>query len=601
MLLATSTLATAACGGGETPKATTGPVSQPGPSPAPTPSPTPTPTPSPTPTPTPSPTPAPTSSNQQITPTRQAAARGLLHVTFGASPALIDQVEKEGFASWLNRQIPVSNDSTSVDFFSSRGMDAIDTNAHFRNELNFDAMIWSQLLSQGNQVRKRMALALSQIFVVSLTGMNLPWRPQAVGAYWDLLNIHAFGRFRDLLEAVTLSPAMGAYLNMRGSQMGDPVTGRVPDENYAREIMQLFSIGLVHLNIDGTPKLSNGRPIETYTNADVEGLAKVFTGFNLDYSGVREFPSPIPGPAVPDVRLVRQPMTSDPSRWNPPSSRSTHSLEEKRFLGTVIPAGTGPADSLKIALDVLAGHPNVGPFIGKQLIQRLVTSNPSSAYVARVAAVFNDNGRGVRGDLGAVFRAIALDPEATDPSTAQNPLFGKLREPIVRFAQWGRTFGAQSTSGAWKIRDLSPEYLLNQSPFRSPSVFNFFRPEYVPPRSQAMANNLVAPEFQIANDTTVASYVNYIWRTVEDNVYWYDDIKADYTYFLDIADQPLKLLDALDLALTAGQLSEFSRVTILGAIESISVSSPADQNGKLQRLRQAVILIMCSNDYLIQK
>jgi uncharacterized protein (DUF1800 family) len=581
-LATSSALATAACGGGGSSTTPNAPISQP-------------------PTPTPSPSPTPTPSLQGVTASQRAAARALLRVTFGLNPSLIDEVEKDGFATWLDKQLVAPNDASSADFFSSRKLDDIDTNAHFRNELNFDSMIWCQLLTQGNEVRKRMAIALSQIFVVSMVGLNLPWRPQAVGAYWDILNTHAFGRFRDLLEAVTLSPAMGAYLNMRGNQVSDPITGRVPDENYAREIMQLFSIGLIELNIDGSPRLHNGAPIETYSNADVEGLAKVFTGWDLDYSGVTEYPSPIPGPAVPDVKLVRQAMTSEPSRWSPPQMRSTHSLEEKRFLDTVIPAGTGAVQSLKQALDVIAAHPNVAPFISKQLIQRLVTSNPSPAYIERIATVFNNNGNGARGDLGAVFRAIILDPEANDPSTVQNPFFGKLREPMLRFTQWGRTFGARSASGAWKIRDLSPDYLLNQAPFRSPSVFNFYRPEYVPPRSQALANKMVAPEFQIANDTTVASYVNFISQTLENNVYWYDDIEAQYDYYLEIANDSKNLIDKLDLVLTGGQLSEFTRSTVLSVIEAVKLASLNDQNGRLQRVRYAITLIMCSTDYLVQK
>lgn len=567
----------AACGGGGSSAPTATPVSQP------------------------SPTPTAAPPVVGIPLSRRATARSLLQATFGINTALVEQVEKEGFSAWLDRQMPLANDVDSKAFFETRGMDAIDTKAHFRSELNFDAMIWSQLMTQGNQVRKRMALALSEIFVVSMTGLNLPWKPQAVGAYWDILNTHAFGRFRDLLEAITLSPAMGAYLNMRGSQGGSTVTGRVPDENFAREIMQLFTIGLVELNIDGTAKLRNGLPIEVYDNKDVEGLAKVFTGFDLDYSGVAMNPSPVPGPMVPDVRLVRQSMTADYRRWSPPAAGSTHSLEEKRFLGVTIPAGTGPNESLRRALDVLVNHPNVGPFISKQLIQRLVSSNPSGPYVARVAMVFDNNGRGVRGDLGAVFKAILLDPEATDPATAKSPFSGRLREPMVRFAQWARTFDAKSTSGNWSIRDLSPDYLLKQAPFRSPSVFNFFRPEHVPARSQTMANNMVAPEFQIATDTTVASYVNFISGIVQNKAYWYEDIEADYTPYIALADDSTKLLDALDLVLTGGQLGDFARPTILNALNAVSVNSPSDQNGRLERVRQAIALIMSSNDYLVQK
>ncbi len=532
---------------------------------------------------------------------RKAAARVGLHASIGVTAAEIDEIDQLGAAAWLDRQMALPNDGTSVEFFSNRGLDRIDQNGHWRNEAYFDSMIWAHLFEGGNAVRKRMALALSEIFVVSLAGIEPMWRAHAAGAYWDILNAHAFSDFRTLLEAVTLSPAMGQYLNMKGSRASDPSTGRVPDENFAREIMQLFTIGLFELNLDGSRVLVNGQPVPTYSNADVEGLAKVFTGFDLDYSGLQIVASPIPGPPVPEVQVVRRPMTSRPRSWNPQQTVSTHSVEEKRFLGRVIQPGTGPDRSLKLTLDWLANHQNVAPFISKQLIQRLVTSNPSSSYVMRVATVFNDNGSGVRGDLAAVFKAIILDPEAVDPSGVANPFFGKVREPMLRFAQWGRTFRARSTTGAWSIRPMNPETLLNQSPFRSPSVFNFFRPDYVPPRSQAAANGMAAPELQIATDNAVANYVNVIYRTVYENGYWSEVLKANYEYEIGIASDALKLLDHLDLILTAGQLSEFTRATVFDVVNNISVSGLDPVPSLLERVRQAVVLIMCSNDYLVQK
>lgn len=532
---------------------------------------------------------------------RKAAARIGLHASIGVTATEIDEIDQLGAAAWLDRQMAVPNDGTSVEFFSTRGLDRIDQNGHWRNEAYFDSMIWAHLFEGGNAVRKRMALALSEIFVVSLAGIEPMWRAHAAGAYWDLLNAHAFSNFRTLLEAVTLSPAMGQYLNMKGNKAADPSTGRMPDENFAREIMQLFTIGLFELNLDGSRVLVAGQPVPTYSNTDVEGLAKVFTGFDLDYFGLQIVASPFPGPPVPDVQVVRRPMTSRPNRWSPQQTVSTHSLEEKRFLGRVIQPGTGPDQSLKLALDWLANHQNVAPFISKQLIQRLVTSNPSSSYVMRVASVFNNNGSGVRGDLAAVFKAIILDPEAVDPSGVANPFFGKVREPMLRFAQWGRTFRARSVTGAWSIRPMNPETLLNQSPFRSPSVFNFFRPDYVPPRSQAAANGMAAPELQIATDNAVANYVNVIYRTVYENGFWSEILKANYEYEISIASDALKLLDHLDLIITAGQLSQFTRSTVFDVVNNISLSGLNPGTAILERVRQAVVLIMCSNDYLVQK
>ncbi|MFO6446980.1 DUF1800 family protein [Erythrobacter sp. NE805] len=532
---------------------------------------------------------------------RKAAARAGLQASLGVTAAIIDEIDRIGIEEWLDREMAAPNDENSVSFFSSRGLDAIDSNGHWRNEVNFDPMIWAQLMAGGSSVRKRMALALSEIFVVSLTGLNLPWKAQAVGAYWDILNRHAFSSFGQLLEAVTLSPAMGAYLNMAGNRAADPNTGRVPDENFAREIMQLFTIGLVQLNPDGTPILVRGREIPTYSNADVQGLAKVFTGFDLDYQGVSMVRPPIPHAPVPTVQLVRQPMTADPSRWFPRLSQSTHSPDEKSFLGVTIPGGLPPISTLRWALNVLVNHPNVGPFIGKQLIQRLVTSNPSRAYVARVASAFNNNGYGKRGDLGAVFKAIILDPEASSADSITSPFFGKVREPVLRYAQWGRTFGARSTSGSWRIRNMGVETLLNQAPCRSPSVFNFFRPEYVAPKTQSAANGMVAPELQIATENAVAEYTNVIHRTVRDSVYWYDDIKADYSFEISLAADPDKLLDHLDLVLTAGQISQFTRDTVLDVIRSTRINATNELPGRLQRVQDAITLIMVSNDYIVQK
>ncbi|QFT76010.1 hypothetical protein FIU90_00505 [Erythrobacter sp. THAF29] len=496
-----------------------------------------------------------------------------------------------------------SNKVPATDFLISRGYDKIDSDLNWLNPTYFDHMIWSQVLTGGNVVRKRMALALSEIFVVSINELDIDWPVQALASYWDLLNKNAFGNFRELLELITLNPAMAVFLDTRGNQKADPTTGRVPDENFAREVMQLFTIGLYELNQDGSQRLSNGAPIETYTNDDVVGLAKVFTGYDFDYSGVSFTPDPRASyrPHVPSAQVVRQSVTADPAKWIPRGRASTHSLDEKRFLGVTIAPGVAPARSLEIALDRLFEHPNVAPFVSRQLIQRLVTSNPSPGYVRRVAAVFADNGKGARGDLGAVFKAIILDDEATSENGLRDPRFGKLREPMLRYSQWGQTFNAQSTSGAWQIRDLSGPSLLNQVPLRAPSVFNFFRPEHIPPRSQAAANNMLAPEFQLVTESSVASYVNFMWSTIDASGFWADDIAADYSYELDIASRPPELLDHLDLVLTGGQLKPETRSLILDALNDVEIESTDDDAGKLSRVRIGIMLTMCSNDYLVQK
>lgn len=531
------------------------------------------------------------------------AARFLLQASFSASSGAIAEVRNDGFAPWLDRAMRQANDVSAAGYFEARGFDRVDANRFYNGTTTGDWMIWSQLLSGGNVLRKRFALALSEFFVVSLGDIDISWRGPAIGEYWDILNRNAFGSFRTLIEEITLNPAMGVYLNTRGNRRADPRTGRVPDENYGREIMQLFSIGLFELNPDGTPRTNGGEPIETYTNDDVTGIAKVFTGYDFNYSQTQAFPDPTnPARTVAGVDFARRPMTADPSKWSRPSADGFHAQEEKRFLGLVIPAGTNASESLRLALDHLVAHPNVGPFFARQMIQRLVTSNPSPAYVGRVAAVFANNGQGRRGDLGAVFKAILLDEEARAMANVANPAFGKLREPMLRFVQLARTFGVRSASGNFEVGSLSdPANRLGQSPLRSPSVFNFFRPGYFPAGSQIATNNLLAPEFQVVNETSVAGYVNFLEGAVGMSASYLRDLSLDYAAELPLAHDPARLVDHLDLLLTANQLSAPVRETITGAIGSFAVQQTSSDADKLRRIHAAVLLVMASTDYLVQK
>ncbi|KWV92229.1 hypothetical protein AUC45_06520 [Erythrobacter sp. YT30] len=530
------------------------------------------------------------------------AARFLLQTSFAASPAAIQQVQDQGYEPWLDAQMNQQNSQTAQQYFAARGYDQVDSNQWYNRRDPGDYMIWSQLMSGGSSVRKRVALAMSEFFVVSFNSIGIAHRSPAIGEYWDILNRNAFGSYRQLLEDITLNPAMGVFLNTRGNRKADPNKGRVPDENYGREIMQLFSIGLFELNPDGTERLNGGNPIETYDNDDVTGIAKVFTGYDYDFTNVSETQAFNGTWMVPDALYVRQPMTADGSRWRWTTNQSFHSEEEKTFLGLTIPAGTGPEESLRLALDHLVEHPNVGPFFSRQMIQRLVTSNPSPAYVQRVADVFANNGSGTRGDLRAVFKAILLDDEALNIANASDPAFGKLREPMLRFVQLGRTFGIRSTSGNFEIRELSdPASRLGQSPLRPPSVFNFFRPTYFPTMSQAAANNLVAPEFQIVNETSVAGYVNFLERAIDNSVWYLDDVELDYSAETAIADDSTALVDRLDLLLTANQLSDDVRSTIIGALDTITIDAGSEAEDRLQRVHTAVLLVMASTDYLVQK
>lgn len=533
------------------------------------------------------------------------AARFLLQASFAASQRAIEQLKRDGYEPWLDGQMDQVNSQTAKSFFADRGFDQVDENNYFNSDRIADQMIWSQLLSGGSSVRKRVALALSEFFVVSINSLAVEWPGPAIGEYWDILNRNAFGSFRELIEEITLNPAMGVFLNTRGNQKADPNSGRVPDENYGREIMQLMSIGLFELNIDGSLKLSGGEPIETYTNDDVTGIAKVFTGYEFDFTGIGT--TTVQGNwELADPDWVRNPMTSDVNRWRwkpwNASGDAFHSQEEKSFLGLTIRAGTNAADSLAMALDHLVAHPNVGPFFSKQMIQRLVTSNPSPSYIQRVAEVFENNGVGVRGDLRAVFKAILLDEEALSSESLEDPTFGKLREPMLRFVQLGRTFNMRSVSGDWDLGDASnPSWALAQSPLRAPSVFNFFRPGYFRAGSQSADQDLLAPEFQLVNETSVAGYVNFMHAAVQAEFWPFEDVELDYSTEMALAEDSASLLAHLELLLTANQLTDDVRATILSALDDQPISATSSQNQRITKVRTAVLLIMTSSDYLVQR
>ncbi|MFZ5579022.1 MAG: DUF1800 domain-containing protein [Pseudomonadota bacterium] len=523
---------------------------------------------------TPSPI-APEPSPEPSPPTTTQAARFLQQAAFSSSEADAANVQALGYAAWLEREFAKPISQSNWEWLYAHGyadLSFINSSAGASN------VIWQRLITADDVLRQRVTLALSEIFVVGFQGVtSIPYRPFVMAAWWDLLCEHAFGNYRTLLEAVTLSAAMGRYLNTSGNQKEDPARGRQPDENYAREVLQLFSIGLYELNPDGTTKLGdNGQPIETYTQDTVTQLARVFTGWSI--------PAPKP---VTDPSFARLPMTLNAAQ---------HSTLEARFLGATVPAGTDGRTALGIALDTIFKHPNVGPFIGRQMIQRLVTSNPSPAYVARVAAAFDDNGQGIRGDLRALVRAVLLDEEARSDAWSANPGFGKLREPMLRFLQWARTFRASSTDGAWGISDLSdPGSRLGQQPLNSPSVFNFFRPGYVPPNTGIAAQGLVAPEFQLVHETSVAGYMNFMQTVVASGT---GKVVADYSPELAIADDAQALVQRMNLLLCAGAMSTATQSTLRDALATISTST---ETGRKNRVHAAVFMTLCCPDYLIQK
>ncbi|HAT32234.1 MAG TPA: DUF1800 domain-containing protein [Janthinobacterium sp.] len=501
------------------------------------------------------------------------AARFLAQASMGASRAQMAVLQTQGYAGWIDAQFALPASDTRWDWLMAKGFNGISNQF---SEAGFDAAMWRKLITSPDTLRQRVALALSEIAVVAIGGLDgAGWHAFSAAAYMDLLEANAFGNYRTLLDQISTSAAMGQFLTFRGNLKANPVTGALPDENYARELMQLFTIGLVQLNIDGTPKPGGGLPQDTYGQDDVTGLARVFTGWDFDMAGHDA--------TTPD--FMRRPMIQFATR---------HENGAANFLGGSVPAGLGGAAAMKAALDIIFAHPNVAPFISRQLIQKLVTSNPSPAYVARVATVFNNDGAGVKGNLRAVVKTLLLDPEARQgkPDTA----FGKLREPMLRFLAWARAYGATSASDAWNIGNTSdPAARLGQSPLRSPSVFNFFRPGYVPPNSAIATAALVAPEFQLANESSVVGYVNYMQRAVGSGI---GDVKADYTALLALADNAAGLLAEINVVLAAGQLSAETVSLLRGALDGMPAGTDAR---RLNRIYAALTLVLAAPEFLVQK
>ena len=518
------------------------------------------------------PAPAPAISEKQ-------AARFLFQASMGASREQIAAVRKLGYAAWIEQQFAMPASLSRWDWLVSKGFNAIT----FKNsEAGFDAATWRKMMTSPDTLRQRVTLALSEITVAAISGLvGGGWRAFSAAAYLDLLEANAFGNYRTLLQQISVSAPMGQYLTYRGNVKANPITGAMPDENYAREVMQLFSIGLIKLNLDGTPLLQGGKAQDTYGLSDITGLARVFTGWNFDMAGRNN--------ATPD--FLRRPMIQIPSR---------HETGAASFLGATVPAGGTGLSRLTMALDIIFSHPNVAPFISRQLIQRLVTSNPSPAYVARVAAIFNNDGKGVKGNLKAVIKALLLDVEArndnSSASQANNPAAGKLREPVLRLCAWARAFKANSPSDTWAIGNTSnPSTRLGQSPGRSPTVFNFFRPGYVPPNSKIAAAALVAPEFQIINESTVTGYVNYMQNAVSRGI---GDVAADYSSLLPLADNAQALLDELNLVLAAGQLSGATINLMRGALDGMSRGSDANRRN---RIYAALVMVLAAPEFIVQK
>jgi uncharacterized protein (DUF1800 family) len=534
--------------------------------------------------------------------TRDDAARFLALATFGPTDADIDRLMAAGYAAWLEEQFARTPAQTHRAHWEARDADIKAANpASSAGQSEVFESFWKQAVTGPDQLRQRMAYALSQIMVISMVDGTVGNEPRAVAAYLDMLGERGFGNYRALLEAVSRHPMMGAYLSHLRNQKANAATGRVPDENYSREVMQLFAIGLVELNLDGSAKTGpGGAAIETYTQADISGLAKVFTGWSFDC------------PAYPATGCFNNGASggvSDPDRWFKPmlGYPAFHATEAKSFLGTTIAAqaAADPTASLAAALDRLSNHPNVGPFIGRQLIQRFVTSNPSPAYVTAVAEAFNNNGSGVRGDLQAVLKAILLHPEARRRSDTS----GKVREPVLRLSAYLRAFPHASDSGHFRVGNTdNPGTALGQTPLRSPSVFNFYRPGFVAPGTGAAARGLVAPELQLASETTAAGYVNYMRDNISAGVGINPgaplnrrDIQPDFSAELALAGDAAALVDRVTSRLTYGAAGPALKAEIVGAVNAITLPATNAEAARRNRVNAAVLLTLAAPEFVVVK
>lgn len=526
----------------------------------------------------PTPTPAPPLASGP--PTATDAARFLSQATFGPTDALISQVQTQGFDTFLNQQFATAPSSHLA--FVDAAVAALPSpspsatpNQPTLTQTN-DAW-WTYAVSATDQLRQRVAFALSQIFVVSIDSAGLGNRPYALPAYYDVLVKDAFANYRTLLEDVTLNPAMGAYLNMLQNDKANPQKGTLPNENYAREIMQLFSIGLYNLNLDGSLTLaSNGFPIATYEQDAVLGTAAAFTGWTYAQTGTPVF--------FPGKQDWRNPMINIASH---------HETAAKTILnGVVLPANQGAAQDLKNTLDTIFNHPDVGPFIARQLIQRLVTSNPSPGYVYRVASVFNNNGSGARGDMKAVVRAVLMDYDARGAARPQQGV-GKLREPVVRLTNLLRAFNATSPDGKFSIRNAYASF--DEEAMHSPTVFNFFSPDYSTPGAIATAG-LLSPEFEITNESTTISSANYLRNAIYNYVGPASDkVTLDLANEVTRAADPAQLVDHLSALFLAGNMSSAMRTTLINAVAQIPANNPTE------RARTAIYLVINSPEYAIEK
>ncbi|WP_337042771.1 DUF1800 domain-containing protein [Emticicia sp. 17c] len=564
-------------------------------------------------------------------PNKNAASRLLSQATVGATYDEIERVSNMGIEQWVDEQLAKPNNFRLESYVQGLHQYVVDSLRRtdgsktlentFISDWFFDIAWFQGSMTSNDLLRWRVALGLSEVFVTSRIS-PFEGNPYALASYYDVLMDNAFTNYRTLIEKITYHPSMAVYLTYMNNHATDVANGKqiYPDENYAREIMQLFSIGLYQLNLDGTEKKdSNGKLIPTYNNTDIANLAKVFTGLSWgdskylgdSYKNYWSYTKKLKFYAIDSSDAYKRWWITNPRIVN------GHEVGPKTFLGSTIPTRSvqdGELD-IKDALDIIFNHPNVGPFISRRLIQRLITSNPSPAYIQRVATVFNNNGSGVRGDLKAVIRAILVDPEARD--CCNNGQFkGMLKEPFLRYMNLVRGLNLTASGGVFRNVMRRAYDKMGQLPLFSPSVFNFFSPDYTPDGA-LKGTGKFGPEFQTLNAQTVTGYINALnsWLINDDPVDFYSvfsgevykaaqdprfNLESDYS--LTRNDRLSKLLDKYNLILAHGRLSQKtldSIKNVLLNIAYIETNGVPNVDSAFRRTRIAIYLIMSSPDYLI--
>ena len=530
-----------------------------------------------------------------------AAARFLTMATFGPTAADIAHVRAVGIGQWIMQQLSMP---TTLERPYVEMLDSAVQNPGQKDRLE----IWfGNSVTAPDQLRQRVAWAMSQIMVASDQGNKLGQDPVSLAEYYDILARDAFGYYdaasqyhvgtiNNLLTDVTYSPAMGKMLTyIKNEGQFAQGSGLSPDENYAREVMQLFSIGLIERNPDFSPMLVDGNTVPTYGQDVITANARVFTGLSYNF-------------ILPNGwnRYVQDGPNYSPAQWMPMSCYESHHDEGTKVTvdGIVIDnptpncdqAGANSVGDIKQLVNILANHHNTAPFISRQLIQRLVTSNPSPQYIQRVVSVFENNGQGVYGDLGAVVTAILTDSEATTGVPSSNSVvFGKLREPLIKLTALWRYYGAAANDGIYIIPAPSQKY--GEAPLDSPSVFNFYLPDYLPPGEMADAG-LFGPEFQISGESSVVSVANDLMTRA--NQYVGASGNTDSTVAINIsalvalAATPSSLVDQLNHDLMYGSMSTTMRSTLIDMVTNVSTDPT-------KRVTSALQVLLASPEFSIQK